>query len=82
MRGGRAHVFACDLSDLDAIDVMCQQMASELPSIDFIINNAGRSIRRSLCLSQDRFHDFEQTMHLNYFGAIRLVMGLVPTMQK
>ncbi len=81
LRGGQAHVYACDLSDLDAIDLMCEQMAAELPSIDFIINNAGRSIRRSLRLSHDRFHDFERTMQLNYFGAIRLVMGLMPTLQ-
>jgi NAD(P)-dependent dehydrogenase (short-subunit alcohol dehydrogenase family) len=47
-----------------------------------VVNNAGRSIRRSLRLSHDRFHDFERTMQLNYFGAIRLVMGLVPMMRK
>jgi NAD(P)-dependent dehydrogenase (short-subunit alcohol dehydrogenase family)/thioester reductase-like protein len=82
MRGGTAHVFPCDLSDLEAIDRLCEQIASELPSVDFVVNNAGRSIRRSLRLSQDRFHDFERTMQLNYFGAIRLIMGLMPTMQK
>ena len=81
LRGGTAHVYPCDLSDMDAIDRMCEQMAAELPSVDFVINNAGRSIRRSLKLSQDRFHDFERTMQLNYFGAIRLVMGLVPKMR-
>ncbi|HXH80798.1 SDR family oxidoreductase [Nocardioides sp.] len=80
--GGQAHVYACDLSDLEAIDAMCEQMVAELPSVDVIVNNAGRSIRRSLRLSQDRFHDFERTMQLNYFGAIRLVMGLMPKMQE
>ncbi len=81
MRGGTAHVYPCDLSDLEAIDRLCEQMVAELPSVDFVINNAGRSIRRSLRLSHDRFHDFERTMQLNYFGAIRLIMGLVPTMR-
>lgn len=81
-RGGTAHVYPCDLSDLDAIDALCAQLAAELPSVDFVINNAGRSIRRSLKLSHDRFHDFERTMQLNYFGAIRLVMGLIPTMRE
>ena len=47
-----------------------------------MVNNAGRSIRRSLRLSHDRFHDFERTMQLNYFGAIRLVMGLIPKMRE
>ncbi|QIK76328.1 SDR family oxidoreductase [Nocardioides piscis] len=81
-RGGQAHVFPCDLSDLDAIDELCERLGAELPTIDFVVNNAGRSIRRSLRLSQDRFHDFERTMQLNYFGAIRLVMRLMPAMQE
>ncbi|MDT0201373.1 SDR family oxidoreductase [Nocardioides sp. AE5] len=82
MRGGTAHVFPCDLSDLEAIDTLCEQLAAELPSIDYLVNNAGRSIRRSIKLSHDRFHDFERTMQLNYFGAIRLVMGLFPVMRE
>ncbi|MFA6574947.1 MAG: SDR family oxidoreductase [Nocardioides sp.] len=80
-RGGTAYVFPCDLSDLEAIDRLCEQLTTELPSVDFVVNNAGRSIRRSLRLSHDRFHDFERTMQLNYFGAIRLIMGLVPQMR-
>ena len=55
-RGGTAHVFPCDLSDLEAIDALCEQLTTELPSVDFVVNNAGRSIRRSLKLSHDRFH--------------------------
>ncbi|NYD41600.1 SDR family oxidoreductase [Nocardioides panaciterrulae] len=82
LRGGTAHVHPCDLSDMEAIDRLCEALVAELPSIDFVVNNAGRSIRRSLRLSQDRFHDFERTMQLNYFGAIRLVMGLIPKMQE
>jgi NAD(P)-dependent dehydrogenase (short-subunit alcohol dehydrogenase family) len=81
-RGGTAHVYPCDLSDLDAIDALCTHLTADLPSIDYVVNNAGRSIRRSLKLSQDRFHDFERTMQLNYFGAIRLVMRLIPKMRE
>jgi len=47
-----------------------------------LVNNAGRSIRRSMALSQDRFHDYERTMRLNYFGAIRLIMGFAPHMRE
>jgi NAD(P)-dependent dehydrogenase (short-subunit alcohol dehydrogenase family) len=81
-RGGKAYVFPCDLSDLDAIDDLSDRLVSELDSIDYLVNNAGRSIRRSIKLSHDRFHDFERTMQLNYFGAIRLVMGVLPKMRK
>jgi NAD(P)-dependent dehydrogenase (short-subunit alcohol dehydrogenase family) len=48
--------------------------------VDFLINNAGRSIRRAIEASYDRFHDFERTMQLNYFGALRITMGLLPSM--
>ncbi|MGH3480313.1 MAG: SDR family NAD(P)-dependent oxidoreductase, partial [Nocardioidaceae bacterium] len=79
--GGRAYVYPCDLADLDAIDALAKQISSEHDTVDVIVNNAGRSIRRSLHLSYDRFHDFERTMQLNYFGAIRLVMGLTPKLK-
>lgn len=80
-QGGIAHVYPCDLSDLDAIDNLTKQLSADFDHIDFVVNNAGRSIRRSLKLSENRFHDFERTMQLNYFGAIRLVMGLLPKMR-
>ncbi len=81
-QGGEAHAYQCDLSDLDAIDKLTKQLTQDHDHIDFVVNNAGRSIRRSLKLSEDRFHDFERTMQLNYFGAIRLIMGLLPAMRK
>ncbi|MBO9520498.1 MAG: SDR family oxidoreductase [Nocardioidaceae bacterium] len=81
-QGGTAFAYGCDLSDLQAIDALTQQLSADFERIDFVVNNAGRSIRRSLKLSEDRFHDFERTMQLNYFGAIRLVMGLLPTMRQ
>ena len=46
--------------------------------VDFLINNAGRSIRRAIEASYDRFHDFERTMQLNYFGCLRVTMGFLP----
>ncbi|MGI9157074.1 MAG: SDR family oxidoreductase [Marmoricola sp.] len=81
-QGGEAYAYGCDLSDLDAIDRLTKQLSEDFDHIDFVVNNAGRSIRRSVKLSQDRFHDFERTMALNYFGAIRLIMGLLPTMRE
>ena len=77
-QGGIAFAYPCDLTDLDAIDKLAKKIAREHETVDFVVNNAGRSIRRSLRLSYDRFHDLERTMQLNYFGAIRLIMGLTP----
>ena len=55
-------------------------MLAEHKAVDVLVNNAGRSIRRSIELSYDRFHDFERTMQLNYFGSLRLIMGFLPSM--
>ena len=67
---------------MEAIDDLVARIVADHASVDMIVNNAGRSIRRSISLSLDRFHDFERTMQLNYFGAIRLVMGLLPHMRE
>ena len=79
-KGGQALVFPCDLNDLNSIDEVSNQILSSVDHIDILINNAGRSIRRAVHESVDRFHDFERTMQLNYFGAIRLVMNILPQM--
>ncbi|CAN5154973.1 SDR family oxidoreductase [soil metagenome] len=80
--GGTAHVYSADLSDMDAIDEVVARILAEHPSVDFLVNNAGRSIRRSIKLSEDRFHDFERTVQLNYFGAIKMIMALLPHMRE
>ena len=82
--GGTAYVYSADLADLDSIDELCKQMLNDHASIDMLVNNAGRSIRRSVALSQeqDRFHDFERTIQLNYFGAIKMIMGLMGHMKE
>jgi len=79
--GGRAASYACDLTDGDAVDAMVERVLAEHGAVDYLVNNAGRSIRRSLNLSYDRFHDFERTMAVNYFGPVRLTMGLLPAMR-
>lgn len=80
--GGEAYVYPCDLNDLEAIDKMAADVLSDFGAVDVLINNAGRSIRRAVDESYDRFHDFQRTMQLNYFGAVRLIMALLPSMQQ
>lgn len=79
--GGRAHVHVCDLTDLEQVDALVVQALAEHGAVDYLVNNAGRSIRRSLDLSYDRFHDVERTMAVNYFGPVRLTLGLLPAMR-
>ena len=78
--GGTAVTYTADVSDLAACDALVQRVLKEQGGCDYLINNAGRSIRRGIVNSFDRFHDFERTMQLNYFGAIRLIMGFLPGM--
>ena len=82
-RGGRAnvHVYVCDLTDGPAVEVLTQRVIAEHGGVDYLVNNAGRSIRRSLDLSYERFHDVERTMAVNYFGAVRLTLALLPGMR-
>ncbi len=80
--GGQAHIHRADLSDLDDLERMASEVLAEYGRVDILVNNAGRSIRRSVELSYDRFHDFERTMQLNYFGSLKLILSLLPAMRK
>jgi NAD(P)-dependent dehydrogenase (short-subunit alcohol dehydrogenase family) len=78
--GGRAMSMPCDLSDMDAVDALVADVQERIGGVDILINNAGRSIRRSLAESLERWHDVERTMTLNYYAPLRLIRGLAPGM--
>ncbi|MFL6021843.1 MAG: SDR family NAD(P)-dependent oxidoreductase [Marmoricola sp.] len=80
--GGRASTYTCDLTDAVSTDALIGALLAEHGAVDMLVNNAGRSIRRSLDLSYDRAHDFERTMAINYFGPVRLILGLMPAMRE
>jgi len=79
--GGSAFSYDCDLTDDGAIVALVDRVLAEHDHVDMLVNNAGRSIRRSLEFSYERMHDFERTMAINYFGPVRLTMGLLPRMR-
>jgi NAD(P)-dependent dehydrogenase (short-subunit alcohol dehydrogenase family) len=80
--GGEARAHACDLSDLDAVDELVATVERDLGGVDILINNAGRSIRRPLAESLERWHDVERTMVLNYYSPLRLIRGVAPGMRQ
>jgi NAD(P)-dependent dehydrogenase (short-subunit alcohol dehydrogenase family) len=81
--GGTARCYSCDITDADSVAATVKQMIQDSPDgIDFLVNNAGRSIRRSVALSHDREHDYERTMALNYFAAVRMIYALLPHMSE
>ncbi|MCV7178363.1 SDR family oxidoreductase [Mycolicibacterium sphagni] len=79
--GGRAFAFSCDVTDTESVDATIAEILGRFGHVDYLVNNAGRSIRRSVSASTDRLHDYERVMAVNYFGAVRMVLALLPHWQ-
>jgi NAD(P)-dependent dehydrogenase (short-subunit alcohol dehydrogenase family) len=79
--GGRAYAYATDLSRPESVDALAAEVLERHGHVDVLVNNAGKSIRRSIELSYDRFHDFERTIWVNYLGPVKLVLALLPSMR-
>ncbi|WP_119964579.1 SDR family oxidoreductase [Simplicispira lacusdiani] len=79
-KGYQFIAYAADIADMPDCDRFVRQLIADHGGVDFLINNAGRSIRRAIESSYDRFHDYERTMQLNYFGCLRVTMGFLPGM--
>ena len=80
--GGTSFIHSADVADLESCDALIKQIIETYGGVDILINNAGHSIRRAIEHSLDRFHDYQRTMQLNYFGALRLIMGFIPSMKQ
>ena len=80
--GGSARVLPTDLCDSEAMQALVENVRRDHGGVDVLVSNAGRSIRRSIQLSYDRFHDYQRTIDINYLGPVRLVLGLLPSMRE
>ncbi|MCW2649158.1 MAG: hypothetical protein QOE41_668 [Mycobacterium sp.] len=76
--GGQAYAFTCDVTDSASVQHTVKDILGRFDHVDYLVNNAGRSIRRSVVNSTDRMHDYERMMAVNYFGAVRMVLALLP----
>ncbi|MBV8348864.1 MAG: SDR family oxidoreductase, partial [Mycolicibacterium sp.] len=76
--GGQAYAFTCDVTDSASVEHTVKDILGRFDHVDYLVNNAGRSIRRSVMNSTDRLHDYERVMAVNYFGAVRMVLALLP----
>ncbi|MET0476232.1 MAG: SDR family oxidoreductase [Mycobacterium sp.] len=76
--GGAAYAFTCDVTDSASVDHTVKDILGQFGHVDYLVNNAGRSIRRSVSASTDRLHDYERVMAVNYFGSVRMVLALLP----
>ena len=75
---GEAHAFTCDVTDSTSVEHTIKDILGRFDHVDYLVNNAGRSIRRSISASTDRLHDYERVMAVNYFGSVRMVLALLP----
>jgi len=80
--GGEAFVHTCNLVDTEDIDRMASEVLEQHERVDVLVNNAGKSIRRSIDRAYDRFHDYQRTMQLNYFAPVKLILDLLPVMRE
>ncbi|WP_029107081.1 SDR family oxidoreductase [Mycobacterium sp. URHD0025] len=76
--GGQAYAFTCDVTDSASVEHTVKDILGRFGHVDYLVNNAGRSIRRSVVNSTDRLHDYERVMAVNYFGSVRMVLALLP----
>jgi NAD(P)-dependent dehydrogenase (short-subunit alcohol dehydrogenase family) len=78
--GGQVAAYTCDIAAASECEQLAASVLAEHGRIDILINNAGHSIRRAIEHTYDRFHDYERLMQVNYFGALRLTLALLPSM--
>ncbi|GAC58083.1 putative acyl-CoA reductase [Gordonia hirsuta DSM 44140 = NBRC 16056] len=79
-RSGDVHVRTCDVTDEAAVRAMIDEVEATIGPIDVLVNNAGRSIRRSTVNSVERMHDYHRTMDVNYYGAVACTLAVLPKM--
>jgi short-subunit dehydrogenase len=81
-RGGVATVFPADISKPEQVDALISFLHQLPKGVDIVVNNAGKSIRRSIYDSLDRMHDFIRTNSTNYLGPVQLLLPLIPLLVK
>lgn len=80
--GATVSIHPADLDDPESLGVVADKILAEHGHLDVVVNNAGKSMRRSLALQDDRFHDFTRTMNVNYLGPVSLLLHLLPAMRE
>lgn len=81
-RGCKVMYRAVDLRDRKALDALCCELQELFPSVDYFFCNAGKSIHRSVSDAQERLHDYDRTMDVNYRSLVALSLALLPALRK
>ena len=79
--GSSADYCAIDLRDREKLEQLCQKLRETLPWVDYFFCNAGKSIHRKINEAQDRLHDYDRTMDLNYRSLVALSLAILPALK-
>ena len=79
--GSSADYCAIDLRDREKLEQLCQKLRETLPRLDYFFCNAGKSIHRKINEAQDRLHDYDRTMDLNYRSLVALSLAILPALK-
>ena len=79
--GSCAEYCAIDLRDREKLEQLCQKLRETLPRLDYFFCNAGKSIHRKINDAQDRLHDYDRTMDLNYRALVALSLAILPALK-
>ena len=79
--GSSADYCAIDLRDREKLKQLCQRLRKTLPQLDYFFCNAGKSIHRKINDAQDRLHDYDRTIDLNYRSLVALSLAILPVLK-
>jgi len=79
--GSSADYCTIDLRDREKLELLCQKLRETLPRLDYFFCNAGKSIHRKINDAQDRLHDYDRTMDLNYRSLVALSLAILPALK-
>lgn len=74
--------FVFDIADKASIGIFAEQVATQYPSLNVLINNAGIMRAEKLLPSSEDNGDAEAIVATNLLGPIRLTAALLPQLQK
>lgn len=75
-------IVKADLRVEENLDGLVQLIHGVPGGLDVVITNAGLSINRPIHQSLDRYHDFTRTMAINYFAPVKLLLAVIPLLEK
>lgn len=82
LRAAKVTAVPADLREEAGMEKVTALLHALPHGLDAVVSNAGISINRSIYGSLERPHDFTRTMAINYFAPVRLLLSVIPLLEK